>query len=72
MWTWAKDKLPDKEKEVILNTNGTINIAKLVVATADVLDSYKINIPFIWSIRTQCGLKTLLITIYDKWAEIPK
>ena len=55
MWTWAKDKLPDKEKEVILNTNGTINIAKLVVATPDVLDSYKINVPFIWSIRTQCG-----------------
>ena len=52
MWTWAKDKLPDKEKEVILNTNGTINIAKLVVPTPDVLDSYKINIPFIWSIRT--------------------
>lgn len=72
MWTWAKDKLPDKEKEVILNTNGTINIAKLVVPTPDVLDSYKINIPFIWSIRTQSGLKTLLITIYDKWMEIPK
>ena len=72
MWTWAKDKLPNKEEEVILNTNGTINIAKLVVATPDVLDSYKINIPFIWSIRTQCGLKTLLITIYDKWTEIPK
>ena len=72
MWTWAKDKLPDKEKEVILNTNGTINIAKLVVSTPDVLDSYKINIPFIWSIRTQSGLKTLLITIYDKWMEIPK
>ena len=36
MWTWAKDRLPDKEKEVILNTNGTINIAKLVVATPDV------------------------------------
>ena len=47
MWTWAKDRLPDKEKEVILNTNGTINIAKLVVATPDVLDSYKINVPFI-------------------------
>ena len=72
MWTWAKDRLPDTEKEVILNTNGTINIAKLAVATPDVLDSYKINIPFIWSIRTQCGLKTLLITIYDKWMEIPK
>ena len=72
MLTWAKDRLPDKEKEVILNTNGTINIAKLAVATPDVLDSYKINIPFIWSIRTQCGLKTLLITIYDKWMEIPK
>lgn len=72
MWIWAKDKLPDKEKEVILNTNGTINIAKLVVSTPDVLDSYKINIPFIWSIRTQSGLKTLLITIYDKWMEIPK
>ena len=72
MWTWAKDRLPDKEKEVILNTNGTINIAKLAVATPDVLDSYKINIPFIWSIITQCGLKTLLITIYDKWMEIPK
>ena len=72
MWTWAKDRLPDKEKEVILNTNGTINIAKLVVATPDVLDSYKINVPFIWSIRTQCGLKTLLITIYDKWMEITK
>ena len=72
MWTWAKDKLPDKEKEIILNTNGTINIAKLVVATPDVLDSYKINVPFIWSIRTQCGLKTLLIIIYDKWVEIPK
>ena len=72
MWTWAKDRLPDKEKEVILNTNGTINIAKLAVATPDVLDSYKINIPFIWSIRTQCGLKTLLITIYDKWMESPK
>ena len=72
MWTWAKDKLPDKEKEVILNTNGTINIAKLVVPTPDVLDSYRINVPFIWNIRTQCGLKTLLITIYDKWAEIPK
>ena len=72
MWTWAKDRLPDKEKGVILNTNGTINIAKLAVATPDVLDSYKINIPFIWSIRTQCGLKTLLITIYDKWMEIPK
>ena len=72
MWTWAKDRLPDKEEEVILNTNGTINIAKLVVSTPDVLDSYKINIPFIWSIRTQCGLKTLLITIYDKWMEIPK
>ena len=72
MWTWAKDRLPDKEKEVILNTNGTINIAKLVVSTPDILDSYKINIPFIWSIRTQCGLKTLLITIYDKWMEIPK
>ena len=72
MWTWAKDRLPDKEKEVILNTNGTINIAKLVVATPDILDSHKINIPFIWSIRTQCGLKTLLITIYDKWTEIPK
>ena len=72
MWTWAKDRLPDKEKEVILNTNGTINIAKLAVATPDVLDSYKINIPFICSIRTQCGLKTLLITIYDKWMEIPK
>ena len=71
MWTWAKDKLPDKEKEVILNTNGTINIAKLVVDTPDVLDSYKINIPFIWNIKTQYGLKTLLITIYDKWAEIP-
>ena len=54
MWTWAKDRLPDKEKEVILNTNGTINIAKLAVATPDVLDSYKINIHFIWSIRTQC------------------
>ena len=72
MWTWAKDKLPNKEEEVILNTNGTINIAKLVVATPDVWDSYKINVPFIWSIRTQCGLKTLLITIYDKWMEIPK
>ena len=72
MWTWAKDKLPNREEEVILNTNGTINIAKLVVATPDVLDSYKINIPFIWSIRTQSGLKTLLITIYDKWMEIPK
>ena len=72
MWTWAKDRLPDKEKEGILNTNGTINIDKLVVATPDVLDSYKINIPFIWSIRTQCGLKTLLVTIYDKWMEIPK
>ena len=66
------DIFKSKEKEVILNTNGTINIAKLVVATPDVLDSYKINIPFIWSIRTQCGLKTLLITIYDKWMEIPK
>ena len=72
MWTWAKDRLPDNEKEVILNTNGTINIAKLVVATPDVLDSYKINIPFIWSIRTQYGLTTLPITIYDKWMEIPK
>lgn len=72
MWTWAKDRLPNREEEVILNTNGTINIAKLVVATPDVLDSYKINIPFIWSIRTQSGLKTLLITIYDKWMEIPK
>lgn len=72
MWTWAKDKLPNREEEVILNTNGTINIAKLVVPTPDVLDSYKINIPFIWSIRTQSGLKTLLITIYDKWMEIPK
>ena len=72
MWTWAKDRLPDKEKEVILNTNVTINIAKLVVATPDVWDSYKIDVPFIWSIRTQCGLKTLLITIYDKWVEIPK
>ena len=72
MWTWAKDRLPDKEKEVILNTNGTINIAKLVVATPDVLDSYKINIPFIWNIKTQYGLNTLLITIYDKLIEIPK
>ena len=72
MLTWTKDRLPDKEKEVILNTNGTINIAKLVVATPDVLDSYKINIPFIWSIRTQYGLITLPITIYDKWMEIPK
>ena len=72
MWTWAKDKIPNKEEEVILNTNGTINIAKLIVATPDVWDSYKIHVPFIWSIRTQCGLKTLLITIYDKWAEIPK
>lgn len=72
MWTWAKDRLPNREEEVILNTNGTINIAKLVVPTPDVLDSYKINIPFIWSIRTQSGLKTLLITIYDKWMEIPK
>lgn len=72
MWTWAKDRLPNREEEVILNTNGTINIAKLVVSTPDVLDSYKINIPFIWSIRTQSGLKTLLITIYDKWMEIPK
>ena len=65
------DIFKSKEKEIILNTNGTINIAKLVVATPDVLDSYKINVPFIWSIRTQYGLKTLLITIYDKWAEIP-
>lgn len=72
MWTWAKDRLPNREEEVILNTNGTINIAKLVVPTPDVLDSYKINIPFIWSIRTQYGLTTLLITIYDKWMEIPK
>lgn len=72
MWIWAKDKLPNRGEEVILNTNGTINIAKLVVPTPDVLDSYKINIPFIWSIRTQYGLKTLLITIYDKWMEIPK
>lgn len=72
MWTWAKDRLPDKEKEVILNTNGTINIAKLVVATPDVLDAYKVNYPFIWSIRTQYGLHTLPITIYDKWMEIPK
>ena len=66
------DIFKSKEKEIILNTNGTINIAKLVVATPDILDSYKINVPFIWSIRTQCGLKTLLITIYDKWMEIPK
>ena len=72
MWTWAKDKLPDKEKEIILNTNGTINIAKLVVATPDIWNSKKKDEPYIWSIRTQCGLKTLLITIYDKWAEIPK
>ena len=72
MWTWAKDRLPNREEEVILNTNGTINIAKLVVPTPDVLDAYKVNYPFIWSIRTQSGLKTLLITIYDKWMEIPK
>ena len=72
MWTWAKDRLPDKEKEVILNTNGTINIAKLVVATPDVCNTYKVNYPFIWSIRTQYGLMTLPITSYDKWMEIPK
>ena len=72
MWTWAKDKLPDKEKELLLNTNGTINIAKLVVATPDILNTYKVEYPFIWSIRTQYGLTTLLITIYDKWMEIPK
>ena len=60
MWTWAKDRLPDKEKEVILNTNGTINIAKLVVATPDVLDSYKINIPFIWSILISYVVYTLI------------
>jgi hypothetical protein len=69
---WTKDKLPNKEEEILLNTNGTINIAKLVVATPDVLDAYKVNYPFIWSIRTQRGLNTLPITIYDKWMEIPK
>lgn len=72
MWILVKDKLPNREEEILLNTNGTINIAKLVVATPDVLNMYKVDYPFIWSIRTQYGLTTLPITIYDKWMEIPK
>ena len=34
---WIKDKLPNKEEEILLNTNGTINIAQLVVAPPDVV-----------------------------------